>query len=198
MPTQAEIREQITHRIVDALKAGTAPWRRPWSSLENGGSPANVVSRRPYSGVNTLLLELVAQERGYSSRWWGTFRQWQGLGLRVKVRPSHVNPGEWGTKIVFCKPLAKKPAHERDVEDQQGEAGEPRGRYLLLRQFTVFHAEQVEGEGVEKYLARPRSTATESASSPAGQPMTHEGGARMLAAGPRPDHSGSRAVGFLP
>jgi antirestriction protein ArdC len=118
MPTQAEIREQVTRRIVDALKADTAPWRRPWSPLENTGSPANVVSRRRYSGVNTLLLELVAQERGYSSRWWGTFRQWQQLGLRVKARPSHVNPGEWGTKIVFCKVVAKKPAHERDVEDQ--------------------------------------------------------------------------------
>jgi antirestriction protein ArdC len=158
MATQAEIREQITNRIVDALKAGTAPWRRPWSTLENTGSPANVVSKRSYSGVNALILPLVASEQGWSSRWWGTFRQWQELGLRVKARPSHVKPGEWGTRVVFCKSVAKKPAHERNGEDHAGDEQDHDSRFFLLRTYCVFHAEQVEGDGIEKFLARPRTT----------------------------------------
>jgi antirestriction protein ArdC len=158
MATQTEIREQITARIVEALKAGTAPWRRPWSDLENTGHPANVVSKRSYSGVNPLLLQLIAAEHGWSSRWWGTFRQWQELGLRIKARPSRVRPGEWGTRVVFCKAVSKKPAHDQNGEDQHGEGEERQGRYLLLRQFCVFHAEQVEGDGIQKYLARPRTT----------------------------------------
>ena len=136
------------------------PWRRPWSNLENTGSPANVVSKRSYTGVNTLLLELVAQERGWSNRWWGTFRQWQELGLRIKARPSTVKPGEWGTRIVFCKAVAKKPAQERNGEEKGREDQANASRFFLLRTYCVIHAEQVEGDGIEKYLARPRTTTT--------------------------------------
>src|ERR1700677_3853426 len=159
MSTQTEIRQQITEKIVAALKAGTAPWRRPWTSFTNTGNPANVVSKRSYTGVNTLLLYLVGLERGFTSRWWGTFRQWQELGFRIKARPTNVRSGEWGTKIVFCKPVSKRPALEQSDENgSEREAPKAESRFLLLRQFTVFSAEQVEPcEGIEKYLARPQT-----------------------------------------
>lgn len=157
MSTQSEIRRQITDKIVESLKAGTPPWRRPWSDLENAGSPTNVVSRRSYSGVNPLLLELVAQERGYASRWWATFRQWQDLGFRIKARPPHVKSGEWGAKVVFCKPVGQKTSGKQGREDGPSEPAERENRYLLLRTFTVFNAQQIEGDGAAKYLARPRT-----------------------------------------
>src|SRR5262245_28597416 len=68
--SQTEIRESIMERIIEALKAGTPPWRKPWSSLTNTGFAANVISRRVYTGINPLLLDLTATERGYKSRWW--------------------------------------------------------------------------------------------------------------------------------
>jgi antirestriction protein ArdC len=157
MATQSEIRASITNRIVEALKAGTPPWRRPWSGLLNTGGPANVTSKRPYTGVNPLLLHLVALERGYASRWWGTFRQWAELGLRVQARPADVKPGEWGTKIVFCKAFNKRPAPGQADEGQEGGPAEGETRIFLLRQYTVFNAGQVEGDGVERFLARPRA-----------------------------------------
>jgi antirestriction protein ArdC len=160
MSKQSEIRQQITNRIVEALKAGTAPWRKPWSDLANTGHPANVVSKRSYSGVNPLLLELVAQERSYSSRWWATFRQWHELGLRVKARPSHVRPGEWGTRVVFCKPVTKPVARTDADESDDGQPNQRQSRFFLLRTYTVFNAEQIEGDGSEKYLARPCNTST--------------------------------------
>lgn len=148
MSSQAEIREHITQQIVEALKAGTPPWRKPWSDLDNTGHPANIVSKRSYCGVNPLLLDLVARERGYQSRWWGTFRQWQSLGLRVKARPYDVQPGAWGTKVIFCKPVTKTTLNKagEEAEDQ----------FFVLRTYTVFSAEQTEGPGVEKFLAKPR------------------------------------------
>lgn len=159
MSKQTEIREQITLRIVSALKAGTVPWRQPWSGLMNTGHPANIVSKRTYTGVNTLLLHLVRLERGYSSRWWGTFRQWQELGFRIKARPASVRSGEWGTKIVFCKPMSKKPGQDQaDDHDQESEVPGRERRFLLLRQFTVFSAEQCEGSGIERFLVQPRSS----------------------------------------
>src|SRR5689334_10704264 len=96
MATQTEIREQITNRIVEALKAGTAPWRRPWSNLTNTGSPANVISGKSYRGINVLLLSL----SGYQSRWWATFAQVQSLGGRVKK-------GERATRIVYWRQIEK-------------------------------------------------------------------------------------------
>ncbi len=33
MPTQAELQKEITHRILDALLFGTAPWRKPWRNV---------------------------------------------------------------------------------------------------------------------------------------------------------------------
>jgi antirestriction protein ArdC len=83
MPSQAEIRQQITEQVVAALRAGTRPWIRPWASLENAGHPANVVSGRRYSGVNVLALLLASQARHYQSKFWGTYRQWESLGFQV-------------------------------------------------------------------------------------------------------------------
>lgn len=158
MATQTEIREQVTQKIVEALKAGTAPWRRPWSNTENTGSPANVISKKNYSGVNNLLLQLVSMERGISSRWWATFRQWQELGLRIKPRPSHVKPGEWGTRIVFMKPVTKKISQAEEIEDRDSDSATRESRFFMLRQFTIFSAEQVEGNGIEKYLAESQTS----------------------------------------
>lgn len=187
MATQTEIREQVTNRIVDALKAGTAPWRRPWSNLSNTGSPANVASKKSYSGVNPLLLQLVAAEQGWSSRWWGTFRQWQELGLRVKARPSNVRTGEWGTRVVFCKAVAKKATHEQAVEDQH-DAEERGSRFFLLRTYCVFNAQQVEGDGIERFLARPSTATTFEDFTPAEEVIASTGA--------RIEHGGNKAVYF--
>lgn len=145
--TQSEIRERVTGQIVEALRAGTPPWRKPWSDLENVGPSANAVSRRPYRGINPLLLELAAAEHGYRSRWWGTYRQWLSLGCRVRERPSDVPPGGWGTRVILYKPVTRTAVNE----DGEPEVEE----FLILRQFTVFNAEQCLDS--ERFLARPRT-----------------------------------------
>ena len=40
MPTQKQIREEITTRIVAALESGVSPWRRPWRVSKNSGRPS--------------------------------------------------------------------------------------------------------------------------------------------------------------
>jgi antirestriction protein ArdC len=47
MPSQIEIQKQITDRIIEGLKSGNIPWRKPWRPDKNSGSPTNVISRRP-------------------------------------------------------------------------------------------------------------------------------------------------------
>jgi len=37
MPSQTEIRKQLTDRIVEALERGVMPWRRTWTTAKNTG-----------------------------------------------------------------------------------------------------------------------------------------------------------------
>jgi antirestriction protein ArdC len=85
----------ITDRIVAALERGVAPWVRPWSE-DVDGAPVNASSRRPYRGINAVLLGLEAQAKGYALNRWLTYRQALELG-------SHVRRGEHGTTVVLWK-----------------------------------------------------------------------------------------------
>jgi antirestriction protein ArdC len=138
MANQTQIREQITQGIIAALESGSVPpWRRSWRLGQNAGAPANIVSKRSYRGLNPILLDLASQTHGFSSRWWGTFNQWKNLSGRVMPRPSHVPPGKWGTQICFWAPVTKT-VHTDEGEDEED-------RFFVLRLYTVFNVDQVEG-----------------------------------------------------
>jgi antirestriction protein ArdC len=145
MSSQNELRTAITAQIVDALsQGGLPPWRQPWRADRNCGTPANVVSKRSYTGINPLLLAIAAQKHNLQSRWWGTFNQWKQLGGQVKTRPSHVPPGRWGTQIVFCRPVTKTEKTPDGEEDKT---------FFFLRTYTVFCLDQVEGSALDHLRA---------------------------------------------
>jgi len=111
----------ITDRVIALLEQGTVPWHKPW----RGGDmlPQNLVSRRPYRGVNVFLLHAMS----YQSQFWLTFKQAQAMG-------GNVRKGEHACPVVFWKWL--------DVDD----ASEPTGkrRLPLLRYYSVFNVAQCE------------------------------------------------------
>jgi antirestriction protein ArdC len=82
----ASVYDIVTERILAELEKGQVPWRKPWRTLP----PANLISKKPYRGINTFLLALA----GYGSQYWLTYRQAQALG-------GNVRKGEHGTKIIF-------------------------------------------------------------------------------------------------
>ena len=84
---------EVTGRIVAALEQGTPPWVKPWSTGIDT-LPMNGGTRRPYRGVNVLLLELEAAAHGYPLQRWLTYRQALALGGQVRK-------GEHGTTVVF-------------------------------------------------------------------------------------------------
>ena len=43
----------VTEKIINLLEQGVVPWRRPWTST---GLPRNLVSKKPYNGINYFLL----------------------------------------------------------------------------------------------------------------------------------------------
>lgn len=142
MPSQTEIRQQITSTIIDALTNGNLPpWRKPWRTNNNAGAHANVVSKRPYSGVNPLLLEVASHHHGFQSRWWATFKQWKEMGGDVMRRPANVRPGSWGTTVVFCRQVTKTKA------DDNGD--ETKDSFWMLKTYTLFNVDQVVGDGLD-------------------------------------------------
>ncbi len=144
MPTQSEIQKQITDRIIEGLKNGVVPWKKPWRPDKNSGSPTNVISKRPYSGINPILLDLVAMSRGYSSRYWGTYQQWASLGAQVRKRPTDVEAGQFGTQIVFYKQFKKTKVENGELKTET---------FPVLRTFTVFNIDQVDGNSVDHLRA---------------------------------------------
>lgn len=151
MPSQSDIRQAITNQIISALESGKVPpWRRPWKLGKNTGGAANVVTKRSYRGLNPILLDMASEKHGFSSRWWATFQQWRTLGGRVMPRPSHVSPGKWGTQIVFWSPVNKKVVNSQgDLEDD---------RFFVLRLYTVFNIDQVEGTKLDHLRASQADT----------------------------------------
>jgi antirestriction protein ArdC len=136
MATNAALREAITKQVVEAIESGNIPWRRPWTRSKNSGRPANLISKKPYRGINPLLLQIHQAQHGFMSRWYATFEQWRSLGCKVLKRPDHVAAGKWGCQIVFYKPIAKKVMKNGKEEQQE---------FFMMKTFTVFSADQVEG-----------------------------------------------------
>ena len=79
----------VTDKIINLLEQGVVPWRRPWTST---GLPRNLVSKKPYRGVNFFLLSASK----YVSPFWLTMRQANELG-------GHISKGEESTAVVFWK-----------------------------------------------------------------------------------------------
>jgi antirestriction protein ArdC len=103
-----------------------------------------VLSRRAYTGINPLLLQLHAMKYGFSSRWWGTFQQIKELGGMVRKRPNHVAPGEWGCRIVFMKQVAKAVKDESTGEERKD-------RFSVMRTYVVFNIDQADGEKLDRF-----------------------------------------------
>lgn len=132
--------EVVAERLIEQLKAGTAPWQKPWEPGQPGAfMPMNPTTGKRYKGINAI--HLMAQGRGDSR--WLTYKQAEAVGAQVKR-------GERGTPVQYWKF-----ADEQDARDAQGKPvldakGEPVKEKVMLERprvffATVFNAEQIEG-----------------------------------------------------
>jgi antirestriction protein ArdC len=117
--------EIVTERIINLLEHGVIPWRRPWVST---GLPCNLVSKKPYRGVNSFLLGATK----YVSPYWLTLKQANQLGGSVRK-------GEHGELVIFWKVEGADEA-DRDRANNQGD--DTARRRLLLRFYRVWNLEQ--------------------------------------------------------
>lgn len=138
--------DSITTRIIAQLKDGRLPWAQPWDAPDTSaaiGLPQNAASKRPYSGINILILWDAVMDRGFSTHIWLTFAQALHLG-------GHVRKGERGTTVVYADRFI--PKDERRHAEETGE--DPRA-IPFLKRFTVFNIEQCDGLPKEIVRAIP-------------------------------------------
>lgn len=69
--------ETTTEANLAQFERGEIPWRKPWTT---NGPPRNLISRRPYRGINTLVLA----SKGFASPFWLTEGALDRLGGKLK------------------------------------------------------------------------------------------------------------------
>ena len=127
-----KIYQQVTDRIIAELERGATPWIKPWTTFASGGEDQNIISKKPYNGINRVILGM----SGFSSSKWASFKQWQALGATVRK-------GEKGTMIVFYSPIKKESINPTNGQLESS-------AYHCLKSYFVFNADQVEGIEIEK------------------------------------------------
>jgi antirestriction protein ArdC len=112
--------EIVTEQIISQLERGVVPWRKPWRTE----LPCNLISGKPYRGLNVFLLGM----QGRESKYWLTYKQAAQLG-------GHVRAGEKSSLVTFWNVGAEK------LNKETGKVSKP----FLLRFYSVFNATQIDG-----------------------------------------------------
>jgi antirestriction protein ArdC len=106
------------------METAGSNWLNPMTG-DGFGLPRNAVSGHRYQGINVLIL-------GFTGSYWATYKQWQGKGCQVRK-------GEKGTSIVLFKKI--------EIKDK---ATGDKKMIPMLKTFSVFSANQVDGEFADK------------------------------------------------
>lgn len=123
----ALIYQQVTDKIIAELESGNIPsWVKNWSG--DAGSDCNVITKKTYSGINTIILGM----SGFKSPYWGTYKQWLSIG--ATINKDQFNKYQC---IVFYSPVKAAKKQQDNDEKQQV--------YKVMRYFRVYNAEQVSG-----------------------------------------------------
>lgn len=118
--TKNQVYQIVTDRIIAQLEKGEIPWKRPWGNM---GLPMNLKTKKPYRGINLLLLSF----NNFKSPYWVTYEQAKSFG-------GYVKSGEKASIVTFWKQLKTK---------EKNEGGEWKEKVIpLLRYFQVFNVEQ--------------------------------------------------------
>lgn len=121
-----DVYQVVTDRIILLLEQGTVPWRQPWTDK---GLPMNAITKRPYRGINMMLLNSL----DYGHNLYLTWKQ-------IKTIGGSVLKGETGTVVVFTKMI------EKEVEKNGKKEVEKRS---ILRYYKVFNIAQCKDIPVE-------------------------------------------------
>jgi len=126
-----DLYEMINNTILEKLQNGIAPWKQSWNDF---GPARNYVNKKPYRGINALLLNNLHFEYPL----YLTF-------LQVKELGGYITSGAKSIEVIYWKTL------EFENDDKIK-------RVPFLRYYNVFNIEHVKGIDLkvpEKYVNDP-------------------------------------------
>ena len=84
----SEYVNKVAKLFIDKMKEGQIPWQMGWESYSMW--PQSAVTKKPYRGMNAMLLLLLQSNHNYKDPRWITSKQADKLGGRVKEGESRV------------------------------------------------------------------------------------------------------------
>jgi len=126
--------QMVTDRIVAQMEKGIVPWQKPWGGVADWA--ISYESRKPYSLINQFLLEKP-----------GEYLTWN----QIKAHNGNVKKGAKSKFVVFFSfvPDKKALATKEGKAAAEGRTLSDRERksctFPILKYYTVFHIEDVEG-----------------------------------------------------
>lgn len=113
-------------------------WQKPWFSTVGQGLPQNI-DGRPYNGLNSFMLFLLQEERGYKTPVYMTFQQAKAKGL-------YVNKGSSSFPAMFWNFTIKDKEDNRiTMEAYKALSKEERKAYAVIpytKVYPVFNVDQ--------------------------------------------------------
>lgn len=137
-----ELAQDLAGALIEAIETTPADWSRPWRAAGAASYPHNVKTGNPYTRGNVFTLLMVANARGYKTGQWATFNQWNDMGCKIRKGQNKAN-GCGGVTLEKWLPLYKHPGEAKTKPKKCCEQCQP---VMIPKTFTVFNAEQVEGE----------------------------------------------------
>ena len=130
-----DLYQDFTDQVIKQMEDNNMNWTKPFTTTILNGHH-NIVSKKPYQGMNCFNIGLSVYKNGFKSNEWATFNQWKNLGAKIKK-------GSKGTEILYW--------NIKEYEDKTNK--DEKVKIPFLRYFVVFNADQVEGyETKEKGL----------------------------------------------
>ena len=144
MATKTKIHKNfitVTQRLLALIERGTIPWHRPWHNINY----QNLLTQKPYSGINPIICQLDSLYFNYQSPYFIGSGQCRDKGWQIKKGSKSTWLRYGGTKKVM-----------QTVEDETGKTTEKERFIRTFKWLQVFNLDCVEDKNsqhkIEDYL----------------------------------------------
>ena len=135
--------KEMQANIIELMKTEGDNWTKSWVEV---GLPHNIATKKNYRGGNVFNLNFAVWKNEWKCNQWGTFKQWNDLGYKIKK-------GSKGTQVYYWELREKKLAWLTEAEKAQYHATKKLPTYLLQRFAIVFNGVQIEDYKYQKVQA---------------------------------------------
>lgn len=122
-----QVMTEISSTCIEMMQEHGSNWTKPWRDIIAKGQPLSA-KQRNYNGINRISLSIHMIKRGYTSPVFGTFKQWQSLGYKLKDAKGK------GINVIFFQIVKYK---DKKTNEEK--------TFPTWKVFTVFNSQYVDG-----------------------------------------------------